>query len=542
MQTATISAATRGTVSDGDYDAFLRRLNQRFTNNVGEGKPLFTTDVDTDALWASYLDAFGNAIDRQHHNCHCCRHFIQRFGGLVFIDPETGLTTPAIWNVDDADDFYKPAIKAMSKLVLRAKVNGIFLSSDKVWGTPETGVWHHLSVKPPVSMVYKDRLLTAGQKMAERREDYGTVSRALGEFTLPMVDQAMKLLATDALYRSEKVIGQARWLQQLHQARDGVSKPNRNNITWLAVALAPAGFCHPRSSMVGTLLEDIAAGMDFDDVSKRFAAKMHPLQYQRPQAAPAAGAIKAAEETFKKLGAERSLERRFVRLDEVQALWKPKATEKKSASGGLFGHLNTKGTKTGRSSVGDMKTPPVKMTWDKFQRSVMPTAELIEVYLGHSRYSMSALVTAVHDDAPPILQWDTDEQRNPVSWYVWHGGSTPSHFGLQAGEFHKVSAITLKPSMWYNSSLEHQGNGVMFVIDGARESRQAGNAIFPECLKAEFRAVRSVIEAYSKNATIEGMDEPHVCGLLQGNGGTWDVHLRVTSGGLSTEYKLDRWD
>ena len=105
--------------------------------------------------------------------------------------------------------------------------------------------------------------------------------------------QALKLLKSEALYRSEKVLGQAQWLYDLHRALP--SRRNRDHVLWRAVAAAPAGFCHPRSSMIGTLLEDLAAGMPFDDVSRRFAEKMHPLLYQRPQAAPSAGNIAQAE-------------------------------------------------------------------------------------------------------------------------------------------------------------------------------------------------------------------------------------------------------
>lgn len=53
--------------------------------------------------------------------------------------------------------------------------------------------------------------------------------------------------------------------------------------------------------MIGTLLDDIASGMSFDSVSRRFAEKMHPLQYQRPQAAPSAGNIAQAEKIVEKL-------------------------------------------------------------------------------------------------------------------------------------------------------------------------------------------------------------------------------------------------
>ncbi|MCC5364878.1 hypothetical protein LMQ07_14705, partial [Staphylococcus aureus] len=90
----------------------------------------------------------------------------------------------------------RPAVAAMSQAVRRAKVTGVFLSSDKTWGTPQTGTWHHLAVRPPTGMLVRRSLQTAGQVMAEKREDFGTVSRPLTEFTLAHLDTALTLLRT----------------------------------------------------------------------------------------------------------------------------------------------------------------------------------------------------------------------------------------------------------------------------------------------------------------------------------------------------------
>ncbi|MEI2691516.1 MAG: hypothetical protein V9H69_18170 [Anaerolineae bacterium] len=284
-----------GNHDDDGYNDFLARLNARFLANcAGGAQPLFTTDVS--GLWDAYLGSFTDPDIRQYHNCHACRQFIERFGGLVTIGDD-GILAPAIWHVDDAPEDYKPAVAAMAIKVCRAKVTGVFLASSPVWGTPETGVWRHFVVQPAANMVFKRATQTAGQAMAEKREDFRTVMAALGEITQIHLEMALALLKTDALYRSEKVLGQAEWLHALHGARDAVHGPRKANVVWRAVATAPAGFCHPRSSMIGTLLEDIAAGMRFEEVASRFAAKMHPLRYQRPQAAPTAGAIAAAEKT-----------------------------------------------------------------------------------------------------------------------------------------------------------------------------------------------------------------------------------------------------
>lgn len=538
IQTATVSDVdvTHGNHDDIEYDAFLMRIQARFLSTCQGGQaPLFTTDAA--GLFDAYLASFGDDPARQYHNCHACRTFIERFGGLVAIDA-AGRTTPAVWHSEDAPDHYLPAVAAMVGLVRRAKVTGVFLSSATVWGAPETGPWRHFAVTPPTPVLFKVRAhLTAGQAMAEKREDFKTVMTALGEFALPVVEQALTLLRSEALYRSEKVIGQAEWLRRLHAERAAVRGSARANVVWRFVATAPAGFCHPRSSMIGTLLEDIAAGMEFGEVSRRFAAKMHPLQYQRPQAAPTSGAIAQAEKIVSELGAAGALARRFARLDEIQALWTPAPIEDAPAAAGVFGHLKPKGA----ADLPAMSIPPQKMTWEKFARTVLPTAERIEIR-APNRGGYSALVTAENLEAPPILQWDSEEARNPVSWYFWAGGSPAGQFGLTAGAFYPVAAITLKPCMW-NGGFEHQGVGVMLVIEGARDSRQAGAALFPESLRSEYHGVRSVIEAYSNRAKMGDAPDPLASGYMLTKGDKdWDVVVRVWAGGLSADYMLDRWD
>ena len=400
--------------TDPTYASFLRRIQQRFESNTSQGKaPLLTTNAE--GLWETYLGSFADPVKRQYHNCHACRQFIERFGSLAVVSE--GVLVPAVWDAEDASEEYHAAISALSKAVRRAKANGVFLSSDKMWGTPQTGEWSHLSVAPTKLMLFKSSVVTAGQAMAEKREDFKTVMRALDEFGLSCLETAVSLLKSEALYRSEKILGQAEWLLTLQRKRDtSRGRGTFSNALWEAVATAPAGFCHPRSGMIGTLLEDIAAGKSFPDVSRAFAAKMHPLSYQRPQAAPTSGAIAAAEKVFQKMQAAGSLERRFARLDEVQAIWRPQVVESPEVQGGVFSHLKTKPEAPQRITA-----PPQTMTWDKFCRAVLPTATKMDLLTPRTG-SYTALVTAANADAPPILQWDSEEQRNPVSWYFWNGG------------------------------------------------------------------------------------------------------------------------
>lgn len=286
--------------------------------------------------------------------------------------------------------------------------------------------------------------------------------------------------------------------------------------------------------MAGTLLEDLAAGMTFQQVSRRFEEKMHPLRYQRPQAGPTAGNIAQAERLFARLQAEGSLARRFARLEEIEAIWRPKLALPPQ---GIFSHLQPE-----KSLPSSIKIPPQTMTWVKFSRLVLPEAEKIEFFTSAAVDTYTALVTAVDPEAPPILQWDSVEARNPFSWYFWHFGAKPEQFKLRYRRWHEVSAVTFKPSMWGGRKLPHQGEGVIFILKDARETRQAGAGLFPEILKAEFYSVRSVLEAYSKKAKIEDMENSTACGIALFSPSRWDHHFRVTSREQVSEYILDRWD
>jgi hypothetical protein len=320
--------------------------------------PLFQTDADPDDLWIAYLDSI-QEDRRQHYNCHCCRHFIQRYGGLVTIEAN-GRQRSALWAFQPPQ-FFQQSVESLHSLVKKAKVTGVFLSPDATLGTVRTKEWTHLAARNPNP--HANKLHTAGQVAAEKLEDYKMLCRGLADYSRDALEQAVRVLKADAVYRSEKALGIAEWFLKLHTAIRDNPKAKRN-LTWLAVATAPPGFCHVRSTMISTLLDDIVAGLPFDDIARRWKDKMHPLQYQRPTAAPKEGAIKQAEELVAKLGLERSLLRRYATLDDVLAkLWVPREPES-SKTGGVFDHLRGQ-----KAAV--IELPTTKITWEKFARTVL---------------------------------------------------------------------------------------------------------------------------------------------------------------------------
>lgn len=495
------------------------------TNNITDefceeiklpSESLFKTDID---LWEIYLNSFYDSDVRQYHNCNTCKAFIRKYGNLVTINKE-GETQSAAWVPDNASKGYLQAIVNMKKAVEKSKVIGVLVSSDKVLGNPETKEWTHFYAKNP--NVFRNSILSAGQKSAEKKEEYINISRYLSKIELYALEQVVELLKTDSLYRSEKILGQAEWLYGI-KSRISVTLNNlyKKNIIWKAIADAPSGFCHPNSGMIGTLIEDIVNGLSFDVAARRFKDKMHPLQYRRPTAAPKTASIENAEKLVKKLGVEKSLERRFASLDDMQKIWIPNETEE-GKSDSVFGHLKEKHNDIIVSKAGNI-------TWVKFEKDVLQNAKKIEIYLPYGLSSYTVFTTALHDDAPVIFQWG-----NPVSWYFWHGGNHPSQFGLESGWI-DVSAVCFMPYMWEGKEYSHWKKDISFIICGAHESKQSGNALFPETLKTEFHGIRSVIEAHSKKMEIHDNSICHAVG--KGLGSNIRVHTSVV-----TEYTIDRWD
>ena len=535
-----VAVAPKAAVRESDdegYAAFERLIAARGAE--ASAGPLFTTTADPDTLWSVYLAGI-LAERRQHYTCHACRTFVKRFGGLVSIGAD-GSATPALWSTEDVPEHFRQSVAALSIVVGKAKVTGVFLSSDPVWGTPRTGEWSHLSGRS--ARVFKVRASTAGQAMAEKREDFGILTRGLADFPKDAVVQAVRVLKTDAVYRSEKALGVAEWFLALHEAVAGKRGQKRANVVWAAVASAPPGFCHVRSTVISTLLDDIVAGMEFGAISRRWAEKMHPLQYQRPTAPPKSGTIAQAEKLVETLGLTSALDRRYATLDDVLAkVWTPVAPvpERAAEGAGVFDHL-----RTDRSRVQPLDLPAVAVTWDKFSRTVLPAALSVEVLAPHTG-GYFGLVSAADPDAAPILQWDglVGHARNPVSWYFYSAGSRASQWGLSGGAWAKVNAVFLSPHQWQEpEKFTHQGQHVFFAVEGCRDSNNSSLALFPETLKSELHGIRAVVEAHSRSRTLQGSEAANANGLAFQKGGDRDgLTLRVRTREGSAVYKLDRWD
>lgn len=409
--TGKLAEMARNERPNDNYEEYLSSVTNRFDTYVGDGKStLFTTDAE--GLFDIFLDNLPTEA-RQHYECNTCRSFINHYGSLVLINEDGTIETPLYGEVPE---FFKKASAAMRSAVLSAKVTGIFIPESIKLGISKTGIWEHLSVKVPRSMLNTQRGKTAGQVMAEKRENFSMLNRALLKYDKDIASRALTLLQSGALYRSDKAINITEWFHNLYVLLEGVKDSKiRTNLIWLTISKSPDEFCHVNSGMLGTLLEDVQNNLPTATIASRFKDKMST--YQRSQSAPTINQIQNAEKLISDYGLENSLARRYATFDEIPYfLWKNnhsvKQAEKSSAGGGIFSSIIPKDA---QKELDPLTLPSTTMTWAKFSRDVLPTAQNIELSVDDPNRFV-ALVTAAIPDSENILQWD-----NPFSWY-YHGG------------------------------------------------------------------------------------------------------------------------
>lgn len=538
-----IIGETKRTPSPADrpydgYDRLEAGIRESFEKAVANKEPLFTTDANDlydRFLWALPAEA------RQHYNCNACRRFVDTYGGLVTITPY-GELEPVMWKFA-VPEIFQASVGMIRARVSSARVTGVFITSERRLGVARTGIWSHMCVDVPKNIIHASRLDIAYQAACKKNEEFKMLLNAINKYSVSTAGIAVNLLRSDSLYRGETTLGVAEWFLEVVNTAHRYNGRTRTNYLWLVSANAPSGFCHISSSMIGTLLDDIQEGYDFNTVKARFNEKMNPLKYQRHQVAPGRANVARATEIIAKLGMQNSLKRRFAQIHDVKLEWSPAVYPTHVFSGGVFSGVKTKDHWTKEAFDRKIEPETTTMTWEKFRRTVLPHAKKIELYIPSYKMNFAALITADHPYAPPIIVWDNEANRNPVNWYMYTGGSHASQWNLPSGKYVEVTGITMQPNLW-QPGFEHHGQGVFFLLKNCKDTQNKASGLFPEILKGELREVRATIEAYSGQTKLEGYEQASACGLAlqEGSRSSWDCKLKVTTDVGVRYYKLDRWD
>jgi hypothetical protein len=565
-----------------DYAALLRSLQSTMVRRLEssrravfrtspkmKGTPLMDqAGIEVDAyLNDIYLAAMPDEDQRQHHSCTCCRRFINNFGALVTIDAE-GKTHSLFFDAETfpKDNYFYTAVERLQEVIERAPVIGIHRSSSTVWGTQDEGGYTHMSAIPPVDLIYRREDKSAKQAQLILKEDFNRMAEELAKpyLSVDNLTQLKRVLDSEVLQGDEKIQGAGMWLYRTAVDRaEAKSKTVKDNLLWRAIGSALPGYTHPNSTMVGTVLDDIVAGKSFESIQKRFAAKTRPDVYRQQTAAPTVNHLEVAEKLVEKLGIAPAMRRRVATFEDIQdrafvwrKLIKPTLEVKEVKPATVFGHLHAKNKVVKK----ELALPASKMSWNKFVAEILPHATDLEIYIPESYDYFSGFLTQADPEAKPILAYDLEEDRNPVSIYQRYTqvqeniyapkkmmGVQPEVWGLESGAYHPVKGVIKAPHQWGDTTIATMGNLLIFLIDGGWdkmiENGVPGLALFPQLLKQELFEIERAMTAFSNAGKVEGDVTQQVIGLGISQGGTWNPrHLRVTSADGQRAIVIDRWE
>lgn len=402
----------KGDDTVGDFEQFVADVTIRLSA-MSKGELYVVGDrLDRDSLWLTFLESFpaGTNLrfrERSEYDCSTCRGFIKNFGNVVEIHNGQIRT---VWSgVSASDPVFSVVAAALDEFVGTLPLSGIFRSTEAQYGTKTTRtlrdgqveVWQHLHGQ----VDKRHRTEDVGAARGTFDAAVQVFQRGLAELTQHALDTVVDLIDNNALYRGaehRRAVTEFRSLQnQWTQATDG-------RAFIFANAMNPAA--RFRNTVIGTLVQDLSAGVDLEQAVRSFETKVAPQNYRRPTALITPAMVKAAMKTIDELGIEESLQRRFARLSDVSVtnvLWVDNDTQSRMKDGieGLLMQAAT--TRSSGARLRDAKPEEIPVV--AFMKDILPGAATIDLWVANSHEpNLVSLTTGRHPAAPRLFTWDND--------------------------------------------------------------------------------------------------------------------------------------
>lgn len=397
----------------------LRDLMQKhIANMVKNADKLFVVDVDGDKLYQEiYLGSFPEGTNnlfrkKNEYECSSCRRFIKSFGPVVTI--KNGVVTTA-WDFVVGDPVFQVVVDALSAFVKSLPIAGQFITVESKFGTDTTYetvdgnvlTWHHLACEIPAKFVYRGKE-TVGETTNNINTRYAVFKRALDEVTEDSVATVLELIA-QGLYKGAEYKRQVVEFQKL-QTQYKAFNGDKSLWAWEKSATIDGAVAGIRGSSIGTLMADIAEGVEMDDAVKKYGFKVDPENYKHSKAVFTEGMLKKAKETVAELGLMESLPRRFAVLGDI------------GIDNVLFANRDVVGLMADDDPFASLAKVTVskpkafnkvdEVTIDKFVSDILPLSSSVEVMFEHGHIkNLVSLIAPVNKEAPSLFKWD-----NGFSW------------------------------------------------------------------------------------------------------------------------------
>jgi hypothetical protein len=400
-----------------NFQTFQTAVARQF--DMMQKHQLFRTNVEKDALYATYLSSFPAGTDlifrkRTEHDCSCCRQFIRAVGDVVAIIEGKIVS---IWDIKvPSEPAYQAVADGLSAFAKSQPIGDVFYHYEKTAGTAKSfedmlgsmHTWDHFFVNiQPKFVMRKDAIPSTINGPRTAKE---TFLRALKEIDIDSVDAILDLIAQNTLYRGQEqkfaVEGFGKMKRQFNKLK---TDEEREIFAWNNALTLSGAITGIRGSAVGSLLQDLAKGDELDDAVKAFGHKMDPSNYKHPTALVSKAQIEKTKATIEELGLTSALRRRFASLNDITInnVMFADRSAKTIMSGDIFDELAA-ATPTKAKSSNTVED----VTIERFLADILPRAESIEL-LVENRHAgnMMSLIAPTDPTAGNLFKWP-----NNFSW------------------------------------------------------------------------------------------------------------------------------
>lgn len=393
------------------FHQFKVDVDAAFSKMAKNASRLYKTGVSGDQLWDAYINSFPEGEERQSHNCHACHSFIKHYGNVVAIVDNTIVT---YWDAVHSAG-YENTAKAMSKVVLSAPIENIFLSLERNLGLDknremlESGeiiTWEHLFTVLPAKFIFIPGVHNSiDTARSQARDSKNVCKRSLDELTKEATLTVLELISQNSLYRGAEFKKQLEAFRDLQRKYSQIPAEKRDNFCW--DVSADNFIARIRNTAIGTLLEDLSLGLDIETAVVKFERIMAPANYKRPTAIITKKMVENAQKKVEALGLVESLPRRHASIDDLtvnNVLFVNRDARKQMADG-IFAELaESTGSVNPRSY-----SKSAEVSVEDFIKNILPTISEMEVLVENSHISNLVTLTApVNMNAPSLFKWNNN--------------------------------------------------------------------------------------------------------------------------------------
>jgi len=437
---------------------YYEKIQKHFAESVESNVILFRSSVSGRELWSLYMKGFGeDPVYRDPassvHNCNNCRNFIERYGNIVSVDPDT-YEIQCIWDVEDLlspEELqeYGESLRLMTKALKEAPIGGIFAETHdflmsvpyekikrgqevyrlgveknlkqytqeeaKKFGVVEAGrVYEYCHYSLQILSGFIDKSGASEASLAAIARDAKESFGKLMGISVDTFELVNDLIEQDSVMNAKTYQDNLKEVMKFRKAYDQVDPANRDKWLWIE---SHANHCvRLWGNAMGELLKDIEKGTPLEDACRAWNKIVDPANFMKAKSPITKRQIEEAKKFISENGYEDSFNRRMATLVDIKSedIKYLGSTGRSIKAISILDSLTPTAPGTG-ANVDKSKLKEIGI--EEFMTSVLPGSKDLQILFEKSQEkNLMTLTTAADPDQKKIFKWP-----NNYSW-TYNGG------------------------------------------------------------------------------------------------------------------------